>query len=223
MQTPGRWLALATIPLALGADVASAARSDATITASFADSCRDVVVSSTKDISHVVLHYADGRRVKDETASGHEYALDGALGDELSGVDVKSGQTLQSFGCQANAQPPVAVLESRVCQLTLECAPFLPDDSPGEVGTCSHFEESIPFRGINSTDPDGDIVSWSIDFGDGSPPASGSWATNPPIDVRHVYGTPPASMLTTTLTLTDAAGLVGTDTLIICVIDQRPD
>ena len=47
---------------------------------------------------------------------------------------------------------------------------------------------TISFRGTSSSDPDNDIASWSIDFGDGTS-ASGSWSTNPPTEVAHTYST----------------------------------
>src|SRR5262245_820640 len=41
------------------------------------------------------------------------------------------------------------------------------------------------FRGIGSHDPDNDIASWSLDFGDGTS-VSGTWSA-PPSEVVHVY------------------------------------
>lgn len=68
-------------------------RSAATITASFADSCRAFAAHSSKDISHVEFHYVDGRVVKDESISSHDYAIDGGAGDEIEFAIVKSGTT----------------------------------------------------------------------------------------------------------------------------------
>jgi hypothetical protein len=57
--------------------------------------------------------------------------------------------------------------------------------------TCSHFQDAIPFRGTNSADVvDDDIVSWSLDSGDGAAPVSGAWATAPPADDGHVFQPP---------------------------------
>src|SRR5688500_7090210 len=76
---------------------ASGGNSIATISGSFADSCRDFTAHSSKDISHVELRYADGRVVKDETIEKPDYSLDGAVGDELGSATVKSGTTTETF------------------------------------------------------------------------------------------------------------------------------
>src|SRR5687768_13594215 len=69
----------------------AAGKSSATITGSFADGCRDFAAHASKDISHVELHYADGRVVKHETIQSHDYAIDGGGGDEIDMAIVKSG------------------------------------------------------------------------------------------------------------------------------------
>src|SRR5688500_2183908 len=96
-----------------GAAAADASSSDATITGSFSDGCRDFVSTATKlgsgqgkDISHVEIHYADGRTVKDETVDSPDYSLDGAAGDELESASVKSGTTVQTFACPRTNSPP---------------------------------------------------------------------------------------------------------------------
>jgi hypothetical protein len=110
--------ALGALVLALMALAWSAAalaepggNSSATITGSFIDRCRDFTARSTKDISHVELHYTDGRVVKDETIESPDYAIDGAAGDELDTAVVKSGTTTQTFGCPRTNSPPTAFLE----------------------------------------------------------------------------------------------------------------
>ena len=55
------WVAAA--PLALA--VPGGGNSAATITASFADSCRDFAAHSSKDISYVEIHYVGGGVVKE--------------------------------------------------------------------------------------------------------------------------------------------------------------
>jgi hypothetical protein len=64
------------------------------------------------------------------------------------------------------------------------------------------------FRGTSSTDPDNDITSWSLDFGDGTSLA-GDWTTNPPTEISHEYldwHCPTCSREPATLTVTDSAG-----------------
>lgn len=196
------------------------ARSGASITASFTDSCRDVAVHASKDISHVVISYADGRALKDETIEGPDYAVDGGPGDEVASVTVKASVTTETFDCQHAGNPPVALLESRRCAFGL-CGDWTSVDSDGSHERCSHDFDTIPFRGTGSTDPDGDIASWTIEFGDGSAAADGSW-TSPPDAVGHVF--PQTSeFFTVTLTLTDATGLTGSDTIVVCLADFTPD
>ena len=75
---------------------------------------------------------------------------------------------------------------------------------------------TFDLRGSSSTDPDGDLTHWAIDFGDGTS-ASGSWDLDPPVDQEHTYVTRDfytgTGFLALTLTVTDAAGHSDTDTL----------
>jgi hypothetical protein len=69
------------------------------------------------------------------------------------------------------------------------------------------------FRGTSSTDPDNDITSWSLDFGDGTSLA-GDWTTNPPTEISHEYldrHCPTCSREPATLTVTDSAGQTDAD------------
>lgn len=66
----------------------------------------------------------------------------------------------------------------------------------------------IQFSSAGSTDPDGTIVSYSWDFGDGSAPSS---QANP----KHVYTAP--GNYTATLTVTDNGGSSDTDTATVAV------
>lgn len=64
------------------------------------------------------------------------------------------------------------------------------------------------FRGTSSTDPDNDITSWSLDFGDGTS-VSGDWTTDPPTEISHEYldrHCPTCFRGPATLTVTDSAG-----------------
>src|SRR5687767_7734878 len=47
--------------------------SAAAITGAFADSCRDFAARSSKDISHVEIHYISGLVIKDESITTHDY------------------------------------------------------------------------------------------------------------------------------------------------------
>jgi hypothetical protein len=227
---------------------ATALAKGATITAQpFTDSCRDVSFNSDKDISHVVIYYADGRVVRDETIDSPDYSINGGAGDEIDSVDVKSGTTKKSFTCTATNSPPTAMLEMRTPAIddpSGDCSSqFSPPDlycgyigprtvwTPWEPGTvvwffCGETTFSFDFRGTSSTDPDGDLASWSLDFGDGTS-ASGDWTTTPPTEVAHTYDfadfTTERSIVVATLTVTDAAGQSDSDTLTTGHANACPD
>lgn len=87
------------------------------------------------------------------------------------------------------------------------------------------------FRGIGSNDPDADVASWSLDFGDGTS-VSGTWSA-PPTDLTHVYS-PGFSNCTgvvgnirgvcvVTLTVTDSAGQSDSDVIRMVFVDLIPD
>ena len=243
------WLVAA--PMA--AAKAGGSNSAATITGSFADSCRDftthaskVVSQQGKDISHVVLHYADGRVVKDETINSPDFTVDGGPGAEIDSATVKSGTTNETFVCQQSNDPPTAVLEVNTPEgcftwddgkvdcdgtatrttwtqsttalgyglVAFDCS--WPDDQScvqhempcGQKDFYSLCRITYTYRGTSSTDQNDDIVSWSIDFGDGSS-VGGDWATNPPSEVSHEYlihYCPTCTREPATLTVTDSAG-----------------
>lgn len=196
---------------------AAPAAPTATITASFGDSCRDVAVHSSKDVSHVVIHYADGRRVKHDDLAGPDFSVDGDTGGEMAFVRVKSGTTTDQFDCRSPAadSPPTALLERKAgghddlnpegTWTSTDCA-YLPN-----VTFCAYglgwSEPSVSFRGVGSTDPDADIVSWSIDFGDGIS-TGGSWPM--PVEVTHDYGQY-GCLCTVVLTVTDSRAHTGSD------------
>ena len=244
-------LSLATLAwlLAIPATPASArgGKSPATITGSFGDSCRDFTAHSSKDISHVEIHYADGRVVKDETIGSHDYALDGGAGDGIDLAIVKSGTTTERFECVSANTPPTAILEvespdicftwpdglvdcdgrtprtgwtrSTIGQVRFFCS--WPDDQScvDHVMPCDQLDGyslcriTYTFRGTSSTDPDNDIVSWLLDFGDGTS-VGGDWVTNPPTEVSHEYlihYCPSCTRDPATLTVTDSAGQTDSD------------
>ena len=73
------------------------------------------------------------------------------------------------------------------------------------------------FRGTSSTDPDNDIASWSLDFGDGTSVA-GDWATNPPTEITHEYldrHCPTCSREPATLAVTDSTGQTDTNAQLV--------
>ncbi len=83
----------------------------------------------------------------------------------------------------------------------------------GQIELYSACLVTYTFRGTSSTDPDNDITSWSLDFGDGTSLA-GDWTTNPPTEVSHEYldrHCPTCSRAPATLTVTDSAGQTDAD------------
>ena len=246
-----------------------AGNSSATITASFADSCRDFAAHSSKDISHVVFHYVDGRVGKDECIRRHDYAVDGGAGDEIEFAIVKSGTTSEQFDCVPSNRAPTARLEIQTPPIdqTLEhCYDFfsgglgceqssprtvwtsagkIPTDGGEESGFfhwgCGAFSDpslcplAVRFRGAGSSDPDADITSWSLDFGDGTS-LSGNWSAAPPTEIAHEYSRDPSGAIkcaavvnsisnvcVITLTVTDSAGQSHSDAMPMVFIDQTPD
>ena len=241
--------ALAALVVALTALVWSTAalagggNGAATITGSYADGCRDLTVHSSKNISFVVLQYADGRVVKDKQINEPDYARDGAAGDELGAALVKSGTTTETFTCPRTNDPPTAILELRTPPLSacnfnttehptcLAWAPRTDWSRPagGVLGFVFVFPVppetlSFSFRGTSSTDPDNDVASWSIDFGDGSA-TSGSWATGSPGEIVHAYAAPffGPNFPVVRLTVTDASGQSDSDLITLVGIDGTPD
>lgn len=207
--------------------------SAATITASFGDSCSAFDAHSSKDISHVEIHYGDGRVVKDELIDAPDFSIEG--GDEIDLAIVKSGTTSEHFACESPVagSPPNAVLERRADVFdhqnsagTWTDADCHSDFNNPEPTFCTISASgdggstvTVSFRGTGSTDPDDDIVSWSLDFGDGTPPASGTWATDPPAEVTHEYAQ--GCVCTVVLTVTDSAAHSSSDPMLVDV-DNDP-
>jgi hypothetical protein len=197
---------------------AAPAAPNASITGSFGDSCRDLAAHSSKDISHVELRYADGRVVKDEHLDGADFAIDGESGQEMASATVKSGTTTEQFACSvAPPAPPTAVLERKAGKSDDQHAEgsWTSADCVHDVGVafCAYglgvAEPSVSFRGVASADPNDDIVSWSMDFGDGTS-TGGSWPM--PAEITHDYGQH-VCVCTVILTLTDAASHADSDTM----------
>jgi hypothetical protein len=237
------------------------ANCSATITGSFADSCRDFEAQSSKDISYVKLLYADGRTIKYEHINSHHWSIDGGAGDELDFARVKSGTTIEEFACEPGNAAPEAKLEIHTPPVdhTVETCQHWTDgllceqSSPrtawtgtaqipviggqqgffewgcGGVSHPSLCQWTITFRGTGSVDADGDLASWSIDFGDGTS-ISGTWSA-PPAGVAHEYVRSPlgevcgsgSSTCVVTLTVTDSAGQSASETMRMVFLDQSPD
>jgi hypothetical protein len=102
----GLALALTATLVSSGAALAASANSAATVTGSFSNSCRDFEAQSSKDVSHVEIHYADGQVVKDEDVDRTGFSADGDAGDEIAFAIVKSGTTAEQFDCDTGPAPP---------------------------------------------------------------------------------------------------------------------
>jgi PKD repeat protein/glucose/arabinose dehydrogenase len=72
---------------------------------------------------------------------------------------------------------------------------------------------TVQFSSTGSSDPDGDSLSYSWDFGDGSPAGSGA-------SPSHVYTA--SGNYTARLTVSDGRGLTATDTVLVSVGDAAP-
>lgn len=88
--------------LALTAPAALAAGSSADVTVTAADDCTSIDVSSTKDISNVVLEFADGdtQRFEDlpERETGTFAGTDDNLGEVITSAWIKSGDNTSGDG-----------------------------------------------------------------------------------------------------------------------------
>ena len=78
---------------------AGPAASGAAITGTFSNSCRTFEGFSSKDISHVEISYSDGRVIKEEGIDGQRFLIEGAVGDEIDLLIVKSGTSRSEFNC----------------------------------------------------------------------------------------------------------------------------
>jgi len=76
---------------------------------------------------------------------------------------------------------------------------------------------TVTFDISSSYDPDGTIVSYELDFGDGTPPATGTDVAQP---ITHTYAS--KGIFTAALTVTDDDGATGTAALEITVLKRIP-
>ena len=77
---------------------------------------------------------------------------------------------------------------------------------------------AVSFSTAGSRDPEGPLASWTLDFGDGTPAATGTG--DPPATVAHTYAT--AGTFTATLTVRDKAGATASATVTTTVTARAP-
>jgi PKD repeat protein len=131
--------------------------------------------------------FGDGSPVSTDPNPAHTYTAPGNYTALLTVTDNDGGTNTQPLAITVNAnQAPTAVAGADDINDT---APF-----------------TTNFSSAGSIDPDGTIVSYSWDFGDGSPVDT---TANP----SHTY--PVAGSYTATLTVTDDNGATGTSTVAI--------
>jgi PKD repeat protein len=124
--------------------------------------------------------------------TSHTYSTPGMYTATLTVTDDQSATDTATVAVNAKANvPPTAVLKSSPTPATGK-APLM-----------------VTFDGSGSSDSDGSIASWTLDFGDGSGDASGSGT--PPSNTSHTYSSP--GTYTATLTVTDDQGATGTATV----------
>jgi hypothetical protein len=81
----------------------------------------------------------------------------------------------------------------------------------------------MTFRLTGSSDIDGDLTSWTLDFGDGTS-VSGDWATGLPAEIAHDYTRGcGVTVCVITLTVTDSAGQSDSDVIRMAFVDLTPD
>ena len=155
--------------------------------------------SSDSDGSVVswTLDFGDGSTVASgsgppPSSTGHTYAV-GSYTATLTVTDDDGAPDSASVSVNAKANvPPTAVLTSS------------PSPATGKAPL------NVTFNGSASSDSDGSVVSWKLDFGDGSTVASGSGL--PPSSLPHTYA---AGTYTAVLTVTDDNGASDTDSVAV--------
>jgi PKD repeat protein len=130
------------------------------------------------------------------TATGavvdHVFSHNGSYTVTMVLVDDDGALSYATVKVIVGNQPPVAVARA-------------------DLGTVLTFEE-VEFNGTSSVDPDGNIVSYAWDFGDGFD-GTGDVVT-------HEYSDDGTYQVT--LTVTDSAGAYGTNTVSVVVLNRAP-
>ena len=139
----------------------------------------------------------DGSQSADPDGALVSYRWD--FGD---GSDAGDGQVVtHAFGAAGGYAVTLTVTDDRgatdtaTCQVNIANAP--PRADCGAMTRQTRTDMALAFDGTGSTDPDGEVVAWSWDFGDGSDEVDGA-------EVSHTFGSP--GEYTVTLTVTDDRG-----------------
>ena len=164
--------------------------------AAFTRSCTGLscaFTSTSSDVDGTIAswswNFGDGKTSTAQNPS-HSYTANGTYTVGLTVTDNKGGKgsTSQSVTLGATTNPPP------VASFTASC-----------TGLACAFTDA-------SSDPDGSVLAWSWDFGDGTK----STAQNP----THTYGS--NGTRTVKLTVTDNAGATGAASLSVTVSNQAP-
>ncbi|MDF1565123.1 MAG: PKD domain-containing protein [Deltaproteobacteria bacterium] len=149
----------------------------------------------------------DGRASNDPDGSIVSWAWD--FGD---GGSASTEQATHTFASLGTYTVTLTVTDDQAATgtdtATITVADNLAPVADAGVDLFAAVGEVVNFDGTGSSDPDGTIVGYAWDFGDGAPAGSGP-------TVSHTYGS--NGVYTVTLTVTDDRGLTGTDTTAVVI------
>ena len=152
------------------------------------------------DLISITLNWGDGSPAvsgsQGMVAGSHTYNSAGTFTVSVTGMDATSNQSEAHQDVTVSAAPPA----NRPPTCTLSVSP-----SSGNAPLAVNAN-------ANCQDPDNNIATVTINWGDGSPPSGG---TEPNLGATHVY--PGAGTFTVTATATDAGGLQGSATQTVTV------